>query len=214
VPVRPTLLALLSASILAMAAPAEEPSAPALPPTSFPQPGGKIKVRVEGKGYLLPESLKEEIAALLAQANFARAREAYLGYRKGGADQAQLEAKLRSAQALATGVAEGLEASRQRHAQLKEKLARLLRDPESAPAADLNTYIRLEAAITATAAQIGREEEAVAAAEARVAEVRLKVDPQLAAVRKLMAEQLETLAAYRRAIENLRAMVMAKGTAL
>ncbi|MEY2751368.1 MAG: hypothetical protein RLZZ550_1339, partial [Verrucomicrobiota bacterium] len=42
---RPALLALLSATILAMAAPAEETPLPALPPNVYAQPAGKIKVR-------------------------------------------------------------------------------------------------------------------------------------------------------------------------
>ena len=42
-----------------------------------------------------------------------------------------------------------------------------MHDPEAAVSADLNTYIQLEAAITATAAQVGREEELASAAQAK-----------------------------------------------
>ena len=61
---RPALLALLSATILAMAAPTEVTPLPALPPTVYAQPAGKIKVRIDGKGYLLPEELKPTVTKL------------------------------------------------------------------------------------------------------------------------------------------------------
>ena len=54
---RPALLALLSATILAMAAPTEVTPLPALPPTVYAQPAGKIKVRIDGKGTARRESV-------------------------------------------------------------------------------------------------------------------------------------------------------------
>ena len=81
---------------------------------------------------------------------------------------------------------------------LKEKLATLLHDPEAATKADLNTYVQLEAAITAAAAQIVREEELVAAAQARAEASRLKAEPTLEAARKQHADNEVLLSVIRK----------------
>lgn len=210
----PALLSLLSASILAMAAPTEEPSMPALPPTVFAQPAGKIKVRIDGKGYLLPEELKPTVAKLLGEANYAKTRELYQALRRGLTDKALAEARIRQFEGLARAAGERFEATRQRHAALKEKLAAMLHDPESAPGADLNTYIQLENAITGTAAQIERDEEAAATAQAKAESVRAKAEPTIEAVRRQAADYLAALKAYEQPLKELRELALAKGTAL
>lgn len=211
---RPALLALLSATILAMAAPTEEPSAPAPPPTVFAQPAGKIKVRLDGKGFLLPEELKPTVTRLLGEANYVKTRELYLALRRGLAEKTLAETRVRQFEGLARAAGERLEAARQRHAALKEKLAAMLHDPESAPGADLNTYVQLENAITAAAAQSEREEDAVATAQAKAEAVRAKVEPTLEAARRQVAEYDEALKAYDHPLQALRELVAAKGTAL
>ena len=105
---RPALLALLSATILAMAAPAEETPLPALPPNVYAQPAGKIKVRIDGKGYLLPEELKPTVTKLLGEANYAKTRELYLGLRRTLTEKSLTEAKLRQSDTLAQAAAERL----------------------------------------------------------------------------------------------------------
>ena len=211
---RPALFALLSATILAMAAPAEETPLPALPPNVYAQPAGKIKVRIEGKSYLLPEEIKPTVAKLIGEANYVKTRELYLALRRTLLDKSQVEAKVRQSEALAATATERLASLRLKQAALKEKLATLLHDPEAATKADLNTYVQLEAAITAAAAQIVREEELVAAAQARAEASRLKAEPTLEAARKQHADYLEALKAYERPLRELRELAVSKGTAL
>ncbi len=210
---RPALLALLSTTILAMAAPTEETPLPALPPNVYAQPAGKIKVRIEGKSYLLPEEIKPTVSKLIGEANYVKTRELYLALRRTLLDKSQVEAKVRQSEALAAA-SERLENLRLKQAAQKEKLATLLHDPEAATKADLNTYIQLEAAITTFASQIVREEEMVAAAQARAEATRLKAEPTLEAARKQNAEYLEALKAYERPLKELRELAVAKGTAL
>ena len=210
----PALLALLSATVLATAAPTEETPLPALPPNVYAQPAGKIKVRIEGKSYLLPEEIKPTVTKLLGEANYAKTRELYLALRRSLSDKSLAEAKVRQFETLAQAAAERLESLQRKHAGLKEKLATLLHDPEAAVTADLNTYVQLEAAITATAAQIVREEELAAAAQAKAETTRLKAEPALEAARKQNAEYLEALRAYERPLKELRELAVAKGTAL
>jgi len=193
---RPALLALLSATILAMAAPTEVTPLPALPPTVYAQPAGKIKVRIDGKGY------------------YAKTRELYLGLRRTLTEKSLTEAKLRQSDTLAQAAAERLTGLRQKHAALKEKLSTLLHDPAAAAGADLNTYVQLEAGITATATLIAREEELAAAAQAKAEAARLKAEPTLEAARKQNADYLEALKAYERPLQELRELAVAKGTAL
>lgn len=211
---RPALLALLSATILGMAAPAEEPSPPALPPTVFAQPAGKIKVRLDGKGFLLPEELKPTVTRLMGEANYVKTRELYLALRRGLAEKTLAETRIRQFEGLARAAGERLEAARQKHAALKERLAAMLRDPESAPGADLNTYVQLENAITGAAAQSEREEDAVATAQAKAEAVRAKAEPTLEAARKQVAEYAEALKAYEHPLQELRELAASKGTAL
>lgn len=210
----PALLALLSATVLAMAAPTEEMPLPALPPTVYAQPAGKIKVRIDGKGFLLPEELKPTVTRLLGEANYAQTRELYLAVRRALSDKSLAENKVRQYESLAQAASERLESLQRRHAALKEKLAAMLHDPEAAVSADLNTYVQLEASITATAAQVVREEELVAAAQAKAEATRLKAEPTLEAARKQNAEYLEALKAYERPLKELRELAAAKGTAL
>lgn len=210
----PALLALLSTALLAAAAPTDETPLPALPPTMFAQPAGQIKVRIEGKGYLLPEEFKPTVTKLLGEANYAKTRELYLALRRALSDKSLAESKIRLYQGLAQAATERLENLQRRHASLKEKLSTLLHDPEAAVSADLNTYIQLEAAITATAAQVGREEELASAAQAKAEATRLKVEPTLEAARRQNTEYLEALKAYERPIKELRELAVAKGTAL
>lgn len=211
---RPALFALLSATILAMAAPPEVTPLPALPPTVYAQPAGKIKVRIDGKGYLLPEELKPTVTKLLGEANYAKTRELYLGLRRTLLEKSLTEAKLRQSDTLAQAAAERLAGLRQKHAALKEKLSALLHDPAAAAGADLNTYVQLEAGITATATLIAREEELAAAAQAKAEAARLKAEPTLEAARKQNADYLEALKAYERPLQELRELAVAKGTAL
>jgi len=210
----PALLALLSATVLVTAAPTEEMPLPALPPTVFAQPAGKIKVRIEGKGYLLPEELKPTVTKLIGEANYVRTRELYQAMRRALSDKALAESKVRQFETLAQAANERVESLRRKHATLKEKLSTLLHDPEAGVSADLNTYVQLEAAITATAAQIVREEELAAAAQAKAEAIRLKAEPTLEAARKQNAEYLEALKAYERPLKELQELAVAKGTAL
>jgi molybdopterin converting factor small subunit len=211
---RPALLALLSATILAMAAPTEEPSAPTPPPTVFAQPAGKFKLRLDGKAFLLPEELKPTVTRLMGEANYVKTRELYQALRRGLTEQALAETRIRQSEALALAAGERLEAVRRKHAALKEKLAAMLHDPESAPGADLNTYVQLETAIAAAAAQGEREEEIVAAAQAKAEAVRAKAGPTLEAARRQIADYAASLRAYERPLQELRALAAAKGTAL
>ena len=210
----PALLALLSATVLMTAAPTEEAPLPAFPPTVFAQPAGKIKVRIEGKGYLLPEELKPTVTKLIGEANYVRTRELYQAMRRALSDKALAESKVRQSETLAQAATERLESLRRKHVTLKEKLSTLLHDPEAGVSADLNTYVQLEAAITATAAQIVREEELAAAAQAKAEATRLKAEPTLEAARKQNAEYLEALKAYERPLKELQELAVAKGTAL
>ena len=125
---RPALLALLSATILAMAAPTEVTPLPALPPTVYAQPAGKIKVRIDGKGYLLPEELKPTVTKLLGEANYAKTRELYLGLRRTLTEKSLTEAKLRQSDALAQAAALGLclpHPMQHRRRPLRQRCARL-----------------------------------------------------------------------------------------
>ncbi|MEY2750461.1 MAG: hypothetical protein RLZZ550_432, partial [Verrucomicrobiota bacterium] len=180
----------------------------------YAQPAGKIKVRIEGKSYLLPEEIKPTVSKLIGEANYVKTRELYLALRRTLLDKSQVEAKVRQSEALAATATERLESLRIKQAALKEKLATLLHDPEAATKADLNTYVQLEAGITTLATQIAREEELVAAARARAEAARLKAEPTLEAARKQNAEYLEALKAYERPLKELRELAVAKGTAL
>ena len=93
-------------------------------------------------------------------------------------------------------------------------MSTLLHDPAAAAGADLNTYVQLEAGITATATLIAREEELAAAAQAKAEAARLKAEPTLEAARKQNADYLEALKAYERPLQELRELAVAKGTAL
>ncbi|GDY18062.1 hypothetical protein LBMAG55_13850 [Verrucomicrobiota bacterium] len=212
--VSPALLALLSGAILVMAAPVEETPAPPLPPTLYAQPAGKIKVRFEGKSFLLAEEFKPAVTRLLGEANYAKTREFYLSVRRSLTEKILLEAKIRQVESLAKGANDRLENLRAKHVELKAKLLAMRLDPEAFPDADLDSYVRLGTSIAATAAQIDREEELAASAQGKFEDMRLKVEPALQAARKLSDDYLETLKAYERPITELRELAVAKGTAL
>jgi hypothetical protein len=210
----PALLVLMSTALLALAAPTDEPSPPAAPPTVFAQTAGKFKVRVEGQGFLLPDELKPAVTKLVGEANYVKTRELYLALRRTLMEKSLTEAKLRQSQALAQVAAERLAGLRQKQAALKEKLTAMLHDPAAAESADLNTYVQLEAGITATTALISREEELVDAAQAKAEAARLKAEPTLSAARKQQDDYLEALKAYQRPLRELRELAVAKGTPL
>jgi chromosome segregation ATPase len=204
----PALLCLL---LLGLApAWAAEPDAPQTLPILYDQPGDRYILRIDNRRYLVPYVTKENVARLMAAANYPRTKLRFDEYKRSLEDKAKAEALVNRAQQNVTRESDRVRRLQRSLEALRAQLA-LLR---SQPNIDVRELQFLQEQIRNTSASLASAEDMEAKAQANLEKTKSTTESAFARADKAREDYVAALNEYEKPLAEIRAIALTTGTAL
>ena len=204
----PALLCLL---LLGLApAWAAEPDAPQSLPILYDQPGDRYILRIDNRRYLVPYVTKENVARLMAAANYPRTKLRFDEYKRSLEDKAKAEALVNRAQQNVTRESDRVRRLQRSLEALRAQLA-LLR---SQPNIDVRELQFLQEQIRITSASLASAEDMEAKAQANLEKTKSTTESDFARADKAREDYVAALNEYEKPLAEIRAIALTTGTAL
>ena len=204
----PALLCLL---LLGLApAWAAEPDAPQTLPILYDQPGDRYILRIDNRRYLVPYVTKENVARLMAAANYPRTKLRFDEYKRSLEDKAKAEALVNRAQQNVTRESDRVHRLQRSLEALRAQLA-LLR---SQPNIDVRELQFLQEQIRITSASLASAEDMEAKAQANLEKTKSTTESAFARADKAREDYVTALNEYEKPLAEIRAIALTTGTAL
>lgn len=204
----PALLCLL---LLGLApAWAAEPDAPQSLPIIYDQPGDRYILRIDNRRYLVPYVTKENVARLMAAANYPRTKLRFDEYKRSLEDKAKAEALVNRAQQNVTRESDRVRRLQRSLEALRAQLA-LLR---SQPNIDVRELQFLQEQIRITSASLASAEDMEAKAQANLEKTKSTTESAFARADKAREDYVAALNEYEKPLAEIRAIALTTGTAL
>ena len=204
----PALLCLL---LLGLApAWAAEPDAPQSLPILYDQPGDRYILRIDNRRYLVPYVTKENVARLMAAANYPRTKLRFDEYKRSLEDKAKAEALVNRAQQNVTRESDRVHRLQRSLEALRAQLA-LLR---SQPNIDVRELQFLQEQIRNTSASLASAEDMEAKAQANLEKTKSTTESAFARADKAREDYVTALNDYEKPLAEIRAIALTTGTAL
>jgi len=204
----PALLCLL---LLGLApAWAAEPDAPQSLPILYDQPGDRYILRIDNRRYLVPYVTKENVARLMAAANYPRTKLRFDEYKRSLEDKAKAEALVNRAQQNVTRESDRVRRLQRSLEALRAQLA-LLR---SQPNIDVRELQFLQEQIRNTSASLASAEDMEAKAQANLEKTKSTTESAFARADKAREDYVAALNEYEKPLAEIRAIALTTGTAL
>ena len=204
----PALLCLL---LLGLApAWAAEPDAPQTLPILYDQPGDRYILRIDNRRYLVPYVTKENVARLMAAANYPRTKLRFDEYKRSLEDKAKAEALVNRAQQNVTRESDRVRRLQRSLEALRAQLA-LLR---SQPNIDVRELQFLQEQIRITSASLASAEDMEAKAQANLEKTKSTTESAFARADKAREDYVTALNEYEKPLAEIRAIALTTGTAL
>jgi len=204
----PALLCLL---LLGLApAWAAEPDAPQTLPILYDQPGDRYILRIDNRRYLVPYVTKENVARLMAAANYPRTKLRFDEYKRSLEDKAKAEALVNRAQQNVTRESDRVHRLQRSLEALRAQLA-LLR---SQPNIDVRELQFLQEQIRNTSASLASAEDMEAKAQANLEKTKSTTESAFARADKAREDYVTALNEYEKPLAEIRAIALTTGTAL
>ena len=204
----PALLCLL---LLGLApAWAAEPDAPQSLPILYDQPGDRYILRIDNRRYLVPYVTKENVARLMAAANYPRTKLRFDEYKRSLEDKAKAEALVNRAQQNVTRESDRVRRLQRSLEALRAQLA-LLR---SQPNIDVRELQFLQEQIRNTSASLAAAEDMEAKAQANLEKTKSTTESAFARADKAREDYVTALNEYEKPLAEIRAIALTTGTAL
>ncbi|MGI9110590.1 MAG: hypothetical protein ACR2KA_11295 [Opitutales bacterium] len=204
----PALLCLL---LLGLApAWAAEPDAPQSLPILYDQPGDRYILRIDNRRYLVPYVTKENVARLMAAANYPRTKLRFDEYKRSLEDKAKAEALVNRAQQNVTRESDRVRRLQRSLEALRAQLA-LLR---SQPNIDVRELQFLQEQIRITSASLTSAEDMEAKAQANLEKTKSTTESAFARADKAREDYVAALNEYEKPLAEIRAIALTTGTAL
>ena len=204
----PALLCLL---LLGLApAWAAEPDAPQSLPILYDQPGDRYILRIDNRRYLVPYVTKENVARLMAAANYPRTKLRFDEYKRSLEDKAKAEALVNRAQQNVTRESDRVHRLQRSLEALRAQLA-LLR---SQPNIDVRELQFLQEQIRNTSASLASAEDMEAKAQANLEKTKSPTESAFARADKAREDYVTALNDYEKPLAEIRAIALTTGTAL
>ena len=204
----PALLCLL---LLGLApAWAAEPDAPQTLPILYDQPGDRYILRIDNRRYLVPYVTKENVARLMAAANYPRTKLRFDEYKRSLEDKAKAEALVNRAQQNVTRESDRVRRLQRSLEALRAQLA-LLR---SQPNIDVRELQFLQEQIRNTSASLAAAEDMEAKAQANLEKTKSTTESAFARADKAREDYVTALNEYEKPLAEIRAIALTTGTAL
>lgn len=204
----PALLCLL---LLGLApARAAEPDAPQTLPILYDQPGDRYILRIDNRRYLVPYVTKENVARLMAAANYPRTKLRFDEYKRSLEDKAKAEALVNRAQQNVTRESDRVRRLQRSLEALRAQLA-LLR---SQPNIDVRELQFLQEQIRITSASLASAEDMEAKAQANLEKTKSTTESAFARADKAREDYVAALNEYEKPLAEIRAIALTTGTAL
>jgi chromosome segregation ATPase len=204
----PALLCLL---LLGLApAWAAEPDAPQSLPILYDQPGDRYILRIDNRRYLVPYVTKENVARLMAAANYPRTKLRFDEYKRSLEDKAKAEALVNRAQQNVTRESDRVHRLQRSLEALRAQLA-LLR---SQPNIDVRELQFLQEQIRNTSASLAAAEDMEAKAQANLEKTKSTTESAFARADKAREDYVTALNEYEKPLAEIRAIALTTGTAL
>ena len=204
----PALLCLL---LLGLApAWAAEPDAPQSLPILYDQPGDRYILRIDNRRYLVPYVTKENVARLMAAANYPRTKLRFDEYKRSLEDKAKAEALVNRAQQNVTRESDRVRRLQRSLEALRAQLA-LLR---SQPNIDVRELQFLQEQIRITSASLASAEDMEAKAQANLEKTKSTTESAFARADKAREDYVAALNEYEKPLAEIRAIALTTGNAL
>ena len=204
----PALLCLL---LLGLApAWAAEPDAPQSLPILYDQPGDRYILRIDNRRYLVPYVTKENVARLMAAANYPRTKLRFDEYKRSLEDKAKAEALVNRAQQNVTRESDRVRRLQRSLEALRAQFA-LLR---SQPNIDVRELQFLQEQIRITSASLASAEDMEAKAQANLEKTKSTTESAFARADKAREDYVAALNEYEKPLAEIRAIALTTGTAL
>ena len=204
----PALLCLLLLGV--PPARAAEPDAPQSLPILYDQPGDRYILRIDNRRYLVPYVTKENVARLMAAANYPRTKLRFDEYKRSLEDKAKAEALVNRAQQNVTRESDRVRRLQRSLEALRSQLA-LLR---SQPNIDVRELQFLQEQIRNTSASLASAEDMEAKAQANLEKTKSTTESAFARADKAREDYVTALNEYEKPLAEIRAIALTTGTAL
>ena len=204
----PALLCLLLLGVAP--ARAAEPDAPQSLPILYDQPGDRYILRIDNRRYLVPYVTKENVARLMAAANYPRTKLRFDEYKRSLEDKAKAEALVNRAQQNVTRESDRVHRLQRSLEALRAQLA-LLR---SQPNIDVRELQFLQEQIRNTSASLASAEDMEAKAQANLEKTKSTTESTFARADKSREDYVTALNDYEKPLAEIRAIALTTGTAL
>ena len=189
---------------------AAEPDAPQTLPILYDQPGDRYILRIDNRRYLVPYVTKENVARLMAAANYPRTKLRFDEYKRSLEDKAKAEALVNRAQQNVTRESDRVHRLQRSLEALRAQLA-LLR---SQPNIDVRELQFLQEQIRITSASLASAEDMEAKAQANLEKTKSTTESAFARADKAREDYVAALNEYEKPLAEIRAIALTTGTAL
>lgn len=189
---------------------AAEPDAPQSLPILYDQPGDRYILRIDNRRYLVPYVTKENVARLMAAANYPRTKLRFDEYKRSLEDKAKAEALVNRAQQNVTRESDRVRRLQRSLEALRAQLA-LLR---SQPNIDVRELQFLQEQIRNTSASLASAEDMEAKAQANLEKTKSTTESAFARADKAREDYVTALNEYEKPLAEIRAIALTTGTAL
>ncbi|MCX8487700.1 MAG: hypothetical protein ORN22_01175 [Opitutales bacterium] len=189
---------------------AAEPDAPQTLPILYDQPGDRYILRIDNRRYLVPYVTKENVARLMAAANYPRTKLRFDEYKRSLEDKAKAEALVNRAQQNVTRESDRVHRLQRSLEALRAQLA-LLR---SQPNIDVRELQFLQEQIRNTSASLASAEDMEAKAQANLEKTKSTTESTFARADKAREDYVTALNDYEKPLAEIRAIALTTGTAL
>ena len=189
---------------------AAEPDAPQTLPILYDQPGDRYILRIDNRRYLVPYVTKENVARLMAAANYPRTKLRFDEYKRSLEDKAKAEALVNRAQQNVTRESDRVHRLQRSLEALRAQLA-LLR---SQPNIDVRELQFLQEQIRNTSASLASAEDIEAKAQVNLEKTKSTTESTFARADKAREDYLTALNDYEKPLAEIRAIALTTGTAL
>jgi len=189
---------------------AAEPDAPQTLPILYDQPGDRYILRIDNRRYLVPYVTKENVARLMAAANYPRTKLRFDEYKRSLEDKAKAEALVNRAQQNVTRESDRVHRLQRSLEALRAQLA-LLR---SQPNIDVRELQFLQEQIRNTSASLASAEDMEAKAQANLEKTKSTTESAFARADKAREDYVTALNDYEKPLAEIRAIALTTGTAL
>ena len=189
---------------------AAEPDAPQSLPILYDQPGDRYILRIDNRRYLVPYVTKENVARLMAAANYPRTKLRFDEYKRSLEDKAKAETLVNRAQQNVTRESDRVRRLQRSLEALRAQLA-LLR---SQPNIDVRELQFLQEQIRNTSASLASAEDMEAKAQANLEKTKSTTESAFARADKAREDYVTALNEYEKPLAEIRAIALTTGTAL